>query len=155
MGAIHFGSGVTIGASQFAQKYIDNPKDRPEPRKPFIIKQKPKLFFEQQCFYWKEKFYTREDMIKFQANKLGGSHYDFDRNKKESHVEEIQNQFGVIFEDTGNARILRPGELSTLRADPTTRDRVFDAIQLTVGETAAIFCRGVRSYEAKIRQILN
>jgi hypothetical protein len=153
MGAIECGQ-QRIGASQFAQKYLDNPDDRPDPRKPFLIKQKARLFFEQPCFLWKKQLYTRHDMIKFQANKLGGAHYDFNRNKKETHVEEIQNQFGLAFEDAGKARMLVPGEIVALRADPNTRDRVFDAIQLTVGATASIFCKGVRSYESQIRGLL-
>lgn len=154
MGEIYVGNGTAIGAGQLAQKYIDTPSLVPERRKPFKIEQKGKLFFEQACFLWKGKMYSREDAIKFLANKLGGAHYDFDRNKKEAHVEEIQNQFGVIFDTPSNARLLAPGEVRTLRADANTRDRVFDAVQLTVGDTASIFCAGIRKYESKIRELI-
>ena len=88
------------------------------------------------------------------ANKLGGAHYNFERHKSDSHVEEIKNQFGVIFDGPNNARLLAPGELLPLRADPDTRDKVFDAVQLTVGDTASIFCKGIRSYEAQIRDLM-
>ena len=70
-------------------------------------------------------------------------------------MEEIQNQFGVVFDSHKNARLLAPGELLPLRADPSTRDKVFDAVQLTVGDTAAIFCKGIRAYETKIRDQMN
>ena len=155
MGVIYVGNGTAIGASQLAQKYIDSPSLVPEGRKPFRILQKAKLFFEQACFLWKGKMYTREDAIKFLANKLGGAHYNFERHKNDSHVEEIQNQFGVIFDGPKNARLLAPGELLPLRADPGTRDKVFDAVQLTVGDTASIFCKGIRSCEAQIRGLMN
>jgi hypothetical protein len=155
MGDIHIGNGATVGASQLAQKYVDSPSLVSERRKPFRILQKGKLFFEQPCFFWKEKMYTRADAIKFLANKLGGAHYNWDRQKTESHVGEIQNQFGIVFEGLANARMLAPGELLPLRADPNTRDKVFDAIQLTVGDTASIFRSGIRSHENEIRELLN
>jgi hypothetical protein len=154
MGTIYSGNGIAIGTNRLAQKYADNRDLIPERRKPFLISQKAKMFFGQPCFLWKEKLYTREDAIKFLANKLGGTHYAMDRHKKEIHVQEIQSQFGVIYDSPGNARILAPGELLALRADPNTRDRVFDAIQLTVGDTASIFCKGIRSYEGQIRYLL-
>ena len=155
MGIVYNGNGIAIGANQLAKKYIDDPKLIPESRKPFVISQKAKLFFEQPCFLWKGKLYTRTDTIKFLANKLGGTHYDLDRDKDDMHVEEIQNQFGVIFDAVGNTRILAPGELAPLQSDPSTRDRVFDAIHLIVGDTASIFCKGIRSHEGQIRSLLN
>jgi hypothetical protein len=112
------------------------------------------LFFEQPAFYWKGKTYSRGDAIKFLANKLGGAHYDFGRNKTESHIEEIQNQFGVIFDSPTKARMLTSDELRRLRGDGASRERVFDALQLIVGDTASIFCKGIRSYESQILSLI-
>src|SRR5829696_4316725 len=68
-----------------------------EQRKPFLINDKAKAFFNQRFFWWNGQFYTRSDLIKFLANKLGGVHYELGRDKTDARIEEIQNHFGIQY----------------------------------------------------------
>jgi replication initiation and membrane attachment protein DnaB len=89
------------------------------------------------------------------ANKLGGVHYDLARNQSEAHVEEIQNQFAILYEhEKRNIQVVSPAEIQKFRADPNLRRNLYDAIQLSVGDTAAIFCSGIRAAEKELRALL-
>lgn len=153
MGPVDCGEGLIVKPAVSTRKYA--PGELQE-RKLFEIAQKAKLFFEQKMFWWKGQFYTREDLIKFAANKLGGVHYDLNRNLSFSHVEEIQNHFAIQYRhELKDIYIVPPGEIAALRTNPEVRSDLYDAIQLCVGDTANIFVRGIQRSADKIRALLN
>jgi hypothetical protein len=45
--------------------------------------------------YSQPQFYTRTDVVKWLANRLGGAHLDFRRKDDETHIDEIKNYFGI------------------------------------------------------------
>lgn len=153
MGLVDCGHGLMVGPAALSGKFIQNKiRDRGN----FKISQKAKLFFEQEAFWWKGRFYHRSDLIKFLANKLGGVHYDLSRNQSEAHVEEIQNHFGILYDhQKQNVQMLAPADIPILRADPKVRKNLYDAIQLSVGDTAAIFCSSIRKAEKDLRALLS
>jgi hypothetical protein len=108
--------------------------------------QKASTFFHQRMFFWKGRFYMREDVIKMHANALGGVHLDFRRTRDEADINEIKHFFG--FELKGNLKQMLMGdEISVGRADPTRRQQVYDATELIAMDTARIFASGIRASE--------
>ena len=153
-GAVVNSGNVAIGWSQYSKVVVEqiaaNTYKRPEPRSLAPIKGPAKEFFNQHSFFWKGQFYTRVDLIKFLANKLGGAHYDFDRNKSEAHIEEIQN----TLENPQNIKMLVGPDVFASKMDASKRPFIYDAIQLHVADTADIFCKAVRQSETEIRKAL-
>jgi hypothetical protein len=110
-------------------------------------------FFRQKMFFWKENFYNRDDIIKWNANALGGVHLDFRRAAAEPHINEIKNYFGVELRPN-NIQLLVGREISEARADPARRQNIYDAIELVVLDTARIFAKGVESSQASFQSLL-
>jgi len=152
MGLVDCGQNLMLGPGALSGKFVGNEIKN---RGSFKITQKPKLFFSQEAFWWKGRFYSRSDLIKFSANKLGGVHYDLARNQSETHIEEIQNHFAILYEhEKRNILVVPPAEIPKYRADPILRRNLYDAIQLSVGDTAMIFCSGIRVAEKELRSLL-
>jgi hypothetical protein len=93
MGLLMFGD-IGIARAQVSANYVaahGHPgpvaKDPPQP-------QTASTFFNQPMFFWKGEFYTRADVIKIHANKLGGVHLDFKRAEAEEHILEFKRYFG-------------------------------------------------------------
>jgi hypothetical protein len=115
--------------------------------------QKPNIFFQQRMFFWKGRFYMREDVVKMHANTVGGVHLDFRKAADEAHIREIKNYLG--FEVKGkNIRMLIGEEINELRADSTRRQSVYDATELVAIDTARIFASGIRAAEQAFRKLL-
>ena len=96
-GLSQLGYGIVISPWAFTEKFANKPELLEEQRKPFLIDDKAKAFFNQRLFWWNGQFYTRSDLIKFLANKLGGVHYELGRDKTDARIEEIQNHFGIQY----------------------------------------------------------
>jgi hypothetical protein len=111
-------------------------------------------FFAQRMFFWKGSFYTREDMVKIHANKLGGVHLDFRRADDELHINEIRTYFGYELIGTGG-QSLRGQELEWGRNDRERRPFVYDATELIAMDTARIFAGGIRGSESAFTALLN
>jgi|SRR5208337_260782 len=103
-----------------------------------------KAFFNQKMFFWKGRFYTRNDVILMHARKLGGVHLDFRRADDEAHIDEIKNYFGFDREPKVS-RMLMGAEIAAARSDPTRRPRIYDATELVTFDTARIFAAGIKS----------
>lgn len=140
MAIILFGT-VGVGVGLLAEKFRAAPPSKPQPvtaLHPAIV------LFEQKMFFWKGHFYTRQDIIRMHANRLGGVHLDFRRKPNEAHIDEIKNYFGFeILPHTHQMLIGRDIEIA--RADPARRDRVYDATELVTLDTARIFAKGIES----------
>lgn len=105
-------------------------------------------------FFWKERFYTRQDIIKMHANMLGGVHFDFRRADDEAHIKEIKNYFG--FEMKGNNyQMLVGNEIEVARSDVARRAKVYDATELIVMDSARIFAKGVDGSEKLLSKLLS
>jgi len=115
--------------------------------------QKASTFFNQKMFFWKDKFYTRVDVIKMHANSLGGVHFDYRRTQDEAYIDEIKNYFG--FELKGNShQMLLGNEIGGGRADPARRQQIYDATELIAIDTVRIFASGVRASEKAFAGLL-
>ncbi len=144
---------IGVGASQVAQDWIG----KPTPGRGGEFRQlphTPKQFFDQKMFFWQGRFYTRRDVIRMHANKLGGVHLDFERDDDEAHIDQIKNYFGfekepVVF------NMLKGDKIALARADPKRRKGVYDATELVTFDTARIFAKGIESsatlFEALLR----
>ena len=153
MGIVDCGHKLMIGPGVRSGKFVEGQFQN---RGLFKIKQKAKLFFSQEAFWWKGQFYSRTDLIKFMANKLGGIHYDLDRNQSEGHIEEIQNHFAILYERAkNNIQIVSPPDIPKFRNDQDLRKNLYDAIQLNIGDTAFIFASGIRAVENDLRLLLS
>jgi hypothetical protein len=138
---------VTEQYLEHARQYADVTSLKPSPVKASI-------FFKQPMFFWKGRFYTREDVIKMHANKLGGVHLDFSRTEDEEHVNEIKEYFGFEVSETGY-QMLMGEEIQRGRDDRRRRDSVFDATELIAMDTARIFAGGVRRSENAFLRVLD
>jgi hypothetical protein len=130
------------------QATVPIPTTRPSP-----APQEAKQFFQQRIFFWRGKFYTRSDTLKFLANTLGGVHFSFERLAAEKHIGEIKEYLG--FQVLGrNYQMLVGPKIAALRDDPVARDTVYDAIELTTIDTARIFSEGIRRSFDQIQAVL-
>jgi hypothetical protein len=137
---------LLIGFRIAADKQSDNTPSQP---KPYTAYHKASVLFNQNVFYWKKQFYTRKDVIKLHANKLGGAHLDFGRKADEIHIDEIKNYCGFeILPHTQQMLVGRDIEIA--RADPSRRDRVYDATELVALDTARVFADGVLASRAAV-----
>lgn len=149
MAMIAFGS-IGVGSGLLSEKYRDNP---PATFKHSSVNHPAKHFFNQKIFFWKGKFYTRHDIIWMHANRLGGVHLDFRRTADEGHINEIKNYFG--FEVLPHANQMLVGrDIENARADPSRRDRVYDAAELVAMDTANIFAKGILASHQVFRALL-
>jgi len=149
MGLIVF-SNIGIAISQMTSEYLARvDKDRSQLRNTnaHAELQEAKAFFHQKMFFWKEKFYTREDVIKMQANSLGGVHLDFDKPSVEKHIVEIKNYFGFEVKDKHYQSLIGQ-DIEHGREDSLRRERIYDATELIAIDTARIFATGIRSSQA-------
>jgi hypothetical protein len=153
MSMIHFGT-VGIGTGRIAKKYLGadgkTTADMGPPPNHQPAPQKASIFFNQKILFLKGNSYTRTDIIKMLANKLGGVHFDA---KIETHVTEIRNHFG--FEIKGsNYQMLIGNEIAEGRADQQRRERIYDAIELIAIDTGRIFANGIGTSEPSLRTLL-
>lgn len=131
-------------------KAVHRGNERPD--KP--IPRRASNFIDQRMFFWKERFYTRQDIIKMHANMLGGVHFDFRRADDEAHIKEIKNYFG--FEMKGNNyQMLVGNEIEVARSDVARRAKVYDATELIVMDSARIFAKGVDGSEKLLSKLLS
>lgn len=127
------------------------PVRRMDPGKP--VPHRVSDFVDQRIFFWKERFYTRQGIIKMHANMLGGVHLDFKRVDDEAHIKEIKNYFG--FEIKGNnCQMLIGAEIERARSDVSRRSQVYDATELIVMDTAKIFARGISASKNALGKLL-
>jgi hypothetical protein len=115
---------------------------------------KASTFFKQPMFFWKGRFFNREDVIKMHANKLGGVHLDFSRTKDEEYINEIKEYFGFEVGATGY-QMLMGEEIQRGREDRRRRASVYDATELIAMDTARIFAGGVRKSEKAFLAVLS
>ena len=151
MAVVMFGR-IGLGVGQTAQEFIGKPppilegefRECPHPAN---------AFFEQKMFFWKGRFFTRKDLIKVHANKLGGVHLDFKRDANETYINEIRNYFGL---DRGRVplQMLVGDEIAALRADPNRRPHIYDAADLVTLDTARIFASGVEASAPAFKALL-
>jgi hypothetical protein len=155
MGLIVF-SNIGIAISQMTSEYLARvEKDRSQLRNTNAHAElrDAKAFFRQKMFFWKEKFYTRTDVIKMQANALGGVHLDFDKPSVEKHIIEIKNYFGFEVKDKRYQSLVGQ-EIERGREDPLRRERIYDATELIAIDTARIFATGIRRSQAEFVALL-
>jgi hypothetical protein len=160
MGYMLFGT-LGISTGKTAERYTE--KGRPNkyalPPVGAAAAQVANPFFDQKMFYWKGEFYTRSDVVKWLANKFGGTHLDFRRRDDEAHINEIKDYFGfeVETDDRGRlvgSKMLIGQEISLGRADPLRRSNIYDAADLIALDTARIFAEGVRASEKDFARLL-
>lgn len=138
MALIVFGS-IGVGSALLSERYRKNP---PITAKSVSVSHLANAFFTQKMFFWKGKFYSRQDIIWMHANRLGGVHLDFRRTADEGHINEIKNYFG--FEVLPHTHQMLIGQdIESARADAARRDRVYDAAELVAMDTASIFAKGI------------
>jgi len=150
--------GVGVSSSRYDQQFIIDDKlsipdgikvDQSPPTKRSL---RAKQFSEQKIFYWKKKFYTRTDVIKMHANRLGGVHFDFPEDD-EKHIEEIKNSHG--YEVVGSqVRMLLRDEVYRARTDPARRDRIYDATELVAIDSARTFAAAIRKDAERFTSLL-
>jgi hypothetical protein len=56
---------------------------------------KPDAFLKQKVFFYNGIFATREDVIKYVANKMGGSHFDKNRDNVNASLDAIRTMVGL------------------------------------------------------------
>jgi hypothetical protein len=105
-------------------------------------------------FFWKGNFYTRADVIKWLANKLGGAHLDFRRKGDETHIDELKNYFGFEVAPKTN-QMLVGDSIASGRADPSRRPSIYDATELIAMDTARIFAAGIRAADGDVRTLIS
>lgn len=152
MELMFFGT-IGVSVSRKTAQHVHDVPERPDAAALEPTPKKAKKFFEQPMFFWKSDFYTREDVIKWHANKLGGVHLDFRRKEDEAHINEIKTHFG--FELKGGLRAMLMGEeIERGRADRARRQSVYDATELIAMDTARIFASGIRGSEKAFLAVL-
>jgi hypothetical protein len=155
LGLINAGGGIIISPCHLSEKHQNRHDQIPPQRKAFKIEEKAQRFFEQPCCLWEGQMYKRKDFLIFLANKLGGVHYEMDRNRSEKHIDDIRNFFAVRHNlKARQIEIVPPGEIPNLRADAEARPFLYDAVQMVVGDTGKIFCQGIRKVQSKIEAVL-
>jgi hypothetical protein len=156
MALIEFDS-IGISTAQISRKYL-GPDGKPTIMidggyQTNPIGHRAKEFFGQKMFFWKEKFYTREDVIKMHANRLGGVHLDFKRADDEAHINQIKNYFG--FEIKPHTHQMLVGEeIEAARADVARRQNVYDATELVLLDSARIFSTSIELSQARFQALL-
>ena len=99
------------------------------------------------------QFYTRHDVLRLHANKLGGVHLDFKRAPDEAHIDEIKNYFG--FDSVAHPlQMMRGADIATARSDPNRRPNIYDATELVALDTARIFAKGIKSSASLFKALL-
>ena len=148
MAMIKFGP-IGVGSALLSEKYIQQPPARTEH---VTVFHPANVLFSQKVFYWKERFYTRKDIIWMHANRLGGVHLDFRRKPNESHINEIKNYFGLeVLPHTH--QMLLGKDIETARADPSRREHVYDATELVAIDAALSLARGVLTSRQEFEKI--
>jgi hypothetical protein len=151
MAVVLFGK-IGVAACQVEESWIS----KPTPGRGGEFRQLPhpaKAFFNQKMFFWRGRFYTRNDVILMQARKLGGVHLDFRRADDEAHIDEIKNYFGFDREPKVS-RMLMGAEIAAARSDPNRRPRIYDATELVTFDTARIFAAGIKSSSSLFEALL-
>jgi hypothetical protein len=146
MGTINFGT-IAVTTGLHAAKYLTKegrPKSINKESLMSPLPQYPNQFFKQKILFLKDKFYTREEIIKMLANTFGGVHLDLGNIQKQPDILKVKNYLGFKLTESG-LQMLIGSEIDFLRNDPEQRPRVYDAIELIAIDTARIFVNGIQN----------
>jgi hypothetical protein len=149
--------GVGVSSARYDQQFIiDDQLIIPDSTKidltPAKRSLRTKQFSKQKVFYWKKQFYTKTDVIKMHANRLGGVHFDFPGDD-ERHIDEIKNSHGYEVDDS-QIRMLLRDEVYRARTDPARRDRIYDATELVAIDSARTFATAIRKDAERFTSLL-
>jgi hypothetical protein len=149
MAMIQFGA-IGVGTGLLTEIHRESP---PVSLNPVKALHPAQSLFKQKMFFWKDRFYTRHDVVWIHANRLGGVHLDFRRKANETHIDEIKNYLGFEVQPH-TYQMLIGRDIEVARADPARRDRIYDATELVAMDTARIFAKGISDSRRFFQEIL-
>ena len=110
-------------------------------------------FFKQKVCLINGKIFTRLDILRFFANELGGTHFDYSKLTHDQAKQSLRNTVGYEVGQTGDIQMLMGAQITEAKADLQRRPAIYDLTDLIVLDTACIFARGITNNLEELREL--
>ncbi len=113
-----------------------------------------KNFKKQRVCHVLGKTFTRQEVINFHANQLGGAHFDPDKVASRPTLKRLRETVGYEVNETGNIKMRLGSEILVAKKDPSRRQDIYDLADLIVLDAAKRFSSCILNEADQLRSLI-